>query len=717
MKQTKFTRRQVLKSTAAAGGGLVVAYYIPGKFGKAFAADAPAAKYPPNAFVKIAPDNTITMTINKLEMGQGVNTSLAQLIAEELECDWTKIRSVSAPVNPVYNSTMFPLQMTGGSTSVSTSWEQHRKIGAGMREMLKAAAAMRWKAPVSEVKAANGFITHPRHGKLSYGELAEEAGKLPFPENPKLKDPKDFKVIGKSVKRVDAPDKVNGKAIYGLDVRVPGMLYAFVARPPMPTAKLEKFDDKAAKKVPGVVDVVQFPGGVAVLAKNSHAARLGREAMGVVWKDGTNGKFNSEQLMKEFKQKALTPGVVAGSKDNVEKAGTAAKTLVMEYEFPYLAHACMEPMNCTINFDGKTCEMWSGHQMPGLDQMAASQVLGIPAEQIKVHTVYAGGSFGRRGAKGCDYALEAAQLAKVVKKPLKVVWSREDDMRGGYYRPMNFHRVEVKLDGKNNLLAVDHHLVGQSVVAGMAAFEGDSAKTGLERTMNEGISDTKYNFTNYRSRISRLISPMPVQWWRSVGHTHTGYVAETMMDEIAEATGEDPMVLRKELLKNSPRHMAVLNLLSKETGWGKKKPPKGRAWGLAVHESFNTVVGQVAEVSMVNGVPKVHKIWAVADCGQVVNPEVAKTQIESGIVYGLSAAFYQQISVVDGKAVQGNFHEFNVLRLNEMPEVKVAFTASKAPPTGLGEPGVPPCAPAVANAVYKLTKKRLRSLPFSRELA
>lgn len=716
MEKIKLTRRNLLKSTAIAGSGLVVGFYLP-PFSKALAQAAapvnPALNPPPNAFVQIAPDNSVTIVINKLEMGQGVNTSLAQLIAEELEVDFTKIHSVSAGVNPVYNSTFMPMQMTGGSSSLSSSWDQHRKIGAGMREMLRSAAAAKWRVPVGEIKAMNGELVHAKKGKMSYGEVANDAAKLPWPESVELKDSKDFKIIGKSKARLDAPAKSNGTAIFGIDVRIPGMLYAVVARPPTPTAKLDKYDASAAKKIKGVVDVVKFGESVAVLAKNTHVATKGRTALNAQWKDKVNGKFSSDATMKAYKEKAKDKGKVADNRGDVEKAGAnAAQTLVAEFEFPYLAHACMEPMNCTIHFDGKTCEMWSGHQMPGWDQGAAAKVLGIAPDKIKVNTTYAGGSFGRRGSKDCDYAIEAAQLAKLVKKPLKIVWTREDDMRGAHYRPMNFHRAELKFDANKKLLSFDHHLVGQSIVAG-TPFEGNSAKTGLEAQMTEGIPQTKYDFTNFRSRLTREISPLVVQWWRSVGHTHTAYVIETLVDEIAEISNIDPMVLRKELLKKSPRHMAVLNLLTKETKWGKSKVPKGRAWGLAIHESFNSVVGQVAEVSMVDGKPKVHKIWAAVDCGTVVNPEVARTQIESGIVYGLSAAFYQKINVVDGKVIEGNFHQFNVMHMSETPEIQVAFTDNAGSPTGLGEPGLPPAAPAVANAIYRLTKKRHRSLPFA----
>ena len=716
METINLSRRQLLKSSAILGGGLVVAYYIPSAMlKKAYA--APAGPIVPNAFVHIAPDNTITVTINKLEMGQGVNTSMAQLIAEELECDWTKIRCVSATVDPVYNHTMMgATQLTGGSSALISSWDQHRRIGASLREMLKAAAATRWGIPVSDVKAVNGQVTSKK-GKFTYGELSEDAAKLTVPENPKLKDPKSYKLIGHSVKRVDAAEKANGKAMYGMDVRLPGMLYAMTARPLIPGARLASFNEAAAKQVAGVVSVVKFGDErVAVLATNTYAAKMGRDALEAKWNDSVNGKLTSEAIMKDMKEKSKAGGVMAANRGDVDKASSgAAQTLTAEFEFPYLAHATMEPMNCTINYDGKTCELWSGHQMPTIDRDVAAKILDLTADKVTVNTTYAGGSFGRRGSKVSDYVVEASQLAKIVKKPLKLVWSREDDMKAGFYRPMNYHNVKITLDKDKKPLAWDHVIVGQSVIGG-SMFEAMMVKNGLEATIMEGVSDTKYDFTNFRCRQTRLISAVPTLWWRSVGHTHTAYAMETMIDELSEAMGKDPLQLRKELLAKSPRHMAVLNLLAKETGWGKNKPPKGRAWGLAIHESFHSVVAEVAEVSMKDGQPRVHKVWAAVDCGLVVNPEGARTQVEGAIVMGLSAAFNQQIQIADGQAVQSNFADFPMLRMSEMPQVKVAFVTGAGSPTGLGEPGLPPIAPAVANAIYRLTKKRLRALPFSREL-
>ncbi|MEQ1875091.1 MAG: xanthine dehydrogenase family protein molybdopterin-binding subunit [Bdellovibrionia bacterium] len=714
MEITKLNRREFMKKAGVATGGFVVAYYIAPSM-KHVLAQAPKPPVPPapNAFVQIAPDNTITLVINKLEMGQGVNTSLAQLIAEELEADWKQIRSVSAPVNPVYNHTFFGTQMTGGSSALLSSWEQHRKIGASMREMLKTAAAQKWGVPVTEVRAEKGYIHHKKKGKLSYGELAEAANKLPLPENAPLKSPKDFKIIGKSVPRVDAKDKSKGSATFGIDIRIPGMSYAMIARPHMPGSKLKSFDEAAARKVKGVTDVVKFGDRVAVLAKNTHAARTGRDLLAAKFDEP---KASTAEMMKSFREQAKGPGLKAREIGSIDEAMKSAKTtLTAEYEFPYLAHASMEPMNCTINFDGKTAEIWSGHQMPTADRDFASKVLGIPLEKITINTTYAGGSFGRRGNKAADYVVEACELAKAVKKPLKVVWSREDDMRGGYYRPMTFHKVTLGFDDKKQLKAWDHMIVGQTVIGG-SAFEGMMVKDGLEPMITEGVADTHYDLPAFRCQQIRATTPMTTLWWRSVGHTHTAYVMETMIDELAEEMKIDPLKLRKQWIKKSPRHQAVLALLEKMTKWGTAKPPKGRAWGLAVHESFNSVVGHVAEVSIQDGTPRVHKVWSAVDAGTIVHPEGARTQVEGGIVYGLSAAFTGEIKIADGQIEQANFHNYPVMRIQEMPVVKVEFVKSEGPPTGLGEPGVPPIAPAVANALFRLTKKRLRLLPFTREL-
>ncbi|MBC7386533.1 MAG: xanthine dehydrogenase family protein molybdopterin-binding subunit [Cryobacterium sp.] len=708
-------RREFLIGSLTAVGTLTVAFTIPSPFRKFFAAEISEARSLPNAFVRVAPDNSITLVMNKLEMGQGVNTSLSQLIAEELECDWKSIRTEFAPVDAVYNAVGMPMQMTGGSASMKTSWDQHRKIGAGMREMLKSAAAAKWGIPVSGVKAENGSVIRLKDGAhLSYGELAEAASHLPFPENPPLKKAKDFKIIGKSPNRIDAAEKVNGKAIYGIDVRIPGMLYASVTRPSMEKAKLLTFDRKAARKIAGVVDVVSFGNKIAVLGKNTYAARLGCEALKPTWDYGANAHSTTETVMSGFKKDASQPGIVAETRGAVgAEMAKAKRVLTFEYEFPYLAHAPMEPMNCTIDYDGKKAELWSGHQMPTIDLGAAAKTLGLAPEKVKIHTVFAGGSFGRRASKTSDYVVEACELAKKVKKPLKITWSREDDMRGGYYRPMYFHAVKVGLNEKNEISAWDHRVVGQSIMANspMASF----MKGGIDKTVVEGVTESAYKLANFECRQILTEAPFTTLWWRSVGNTHTAYVMETMIDELAEAAGSDPFKYRRRLLKDSPRHLAVLDLLEKRVKENLSTLEPGRAWGLAIHESFASVVGHVAEISLVNGSPRVHRVFSAVHCGQVVHPEIAKSQVEGAVIFGISSLF-QEVALKDGVIPQTNFDTYPVLRIQDAPVITVDFVETDAPPTGLGEPGVPPIAPAVANALYRLTKARLRILPFKAEV-
>lgn len=714
--KTLVNRRDFLVTSATVVGGLIVAFNTPNMFKGAMAAEGTTAIGAPNAFIQIAPDNSIIMVINKLEMGQGVNTSMAQLIAEELECDWTMIKSVSAPVNPVYNHTVFGMQMTGGSSALASSWDQHRKIGATMREMLKQAAANRWKIPVKMVTAEKGMLTNSMNKeKLSYGDVANEANALPMPKDPPMKSAKDFKVIGQSMKRVDAKDKSNGKAVYGMDVRVPGMLYAVVARSHIDGGEFASINESAARAVSGVVDVVILDKNkIAVLAKNTFAANKGRLALDVKWKANANDKGDTVEWMNDFKKQSEKKGIVAKEKGDVDSALTKAfKTVTFDYEFPFLAHASMEPLNCTVDFDGKKADVWAGHQMPTIDQATAAKILGLKPEAVNVHTTYAGGSFGRRANKNSDFVVIACEIAKAVKKPIKFVMMREDDTRAGFYRPMNFHRIKLGLDTHGKLLGWQHHIVGQTVI-GNSVFESMMVKNGLESTVTEGISDTHYNIPNFRCEQTRATTPLTTLWYRSVGHTHTAFVMETLIDEVAHAAKEDPLKLRQTMLKSSAKHMAVLELLKKQTGWGTKSAPKGRAWGMAIHESFNTVVGQVAEVSIVDGMPHVHKVWCAVHCGQVVNPEVAKTQVEGGIVFGITSALYHEIEVKEGQIVQGNFYEMPVIRMHNMPVVYTEFVKTTDAPTGLGEPGVPPIAPAIANAVFKLNNKRVRVLPFTK---
>jgi isoquinoline 1-oxidoreductase beta subunit len=478
------SRRDFISRAAIYTGGLVVAFHVP-KFLRESMAAPGAAKiaYPPNAFLYIAPDDTITLTINRLEMGQGVNSAFAQLIAEELGCDYQKIHAVASNADTVYNTPGMPFIITGGSMSVRTSFDQYRKIGAGMREMLISAAAKRWNVPASSLHVEAGNVIHAEKGKLTFGELANEASQFPFPENPTLKAPKDFKIIGKAMKRVDADAKSTGKAIFGIDVRLPGMLYAMVAKPPFEGSKLISIDEAAARKVPGVVDVVKFADRAAVVAKNTHAAHLGQKALNAKWDSGTNSTASTDAFMKDFIAIADKGGTVVENRGAVDKNMTAsAHKMTLEYQFPFLSHAQMEPLNVTIDFNGDTAELYSGFQMPTGDVAIASKIFGIAPEKVKIHVTYAGGSFGRRGSKDGDYTVEACELAKVLKKPVKIMHTREDDMRGGYYRPMHYHRIELGTDAKKNLLAWNHYVVGQSIFKN-TFMAGRMIKDGVDETL------------------------------------------------------------------------------------------------------------------------------------------------------------------------------------------------------------------------------------------
>jgi isoquinoline 1-oxidoreductase beta subunit len=495
------------------------------------------------------------------------------------------------------------------------------------------------------------------------------------------------------------------------------MLYAVIARSPVRGGKIVSVSDAKARAVPGVSDIVRFGESVAVLARNTWAAKKGRDALEIEWDFQGKDGFSNESLMADFKAKAATPGISVEKRGDAEAALRAhAHHLVAEYEFPYLAHAPMEPMNCTIAFDGKKAELWSGHQAPTWDRAAAAAVLGIPPESVQVHTTYAGGSFGRRANKNQDYVIEAAQLAKVVKKPLKVCWTREDDMKGGYYRPMNYHRAELAFDEHGKLAGWKHQIVGQSVV-GDSPLEAMMVKNGVESVVVEGVAGTPYALENFSCELTRPTPNVSTSWWRSVGHTHTAYVMETMIDEIAHYEKKDALEFRKQMLAKSPRHLAVLALLEKHSDWGKKSLKKGHALGLAVHESFKSVVGHVVEVSYKDGQVHLHRVVSAVDCGLVVNPEGAKSQVEGAIVYGLSAALTGEIKIEQGKIVSNNFNDYPVVRMSQMPKVEVHFVDSTATPTGLGEPGLPALAPAMANALFKITGKRIRRLPFSKALA
>ncbi len=712
------SRRRFLKTSAVVGGGLVIGFVIPVARRFAYADPAAAAAvqpFAPNAFLRIGSDDRVTVLLSHSEMGQGIWTGLSMLIADELDADWSKIAVEHAPAAPAYAHTAFGMQMTGGSTSTWSEFDRYRQAGATARALLVTAAAAKFGVPVEQVRTDNG-VAIAGDQRARYGELVAQAAALPAPApgTVKLKDPKDWKLIGKPTKRLDTPEKITGRAKFGMDVQFDGLLTAVVARAPVFGGSVKSFDATAARAVPGVRDVVQVPSGVAVVADHYWAARLGRDALKVDWDLGPNAGLDSARLREEFRRQAQAgDGVVAHQAGDATAAlGKAAKVVEAEYVVPYLAHAPMEPLNCTVRIDGDACEIWTGTQFQTIDQQVAAKITGLKPEQVAIHTMFLGGGFGRRATPTSDFVSEAVHVAKAAGKPVKTVWSREDDMRGGYYRPMYVQQARIGLDAQGMPVAWRHVLVGQSILAG-TPFEAAMVKNGVDATSVEGVADSPYIADLPDHRVE-LVSPrtgIPVLWWRSVGHSYNAFVMESLIDEAAKAAGIDPVEYRRRLLKNHPRHLAALDLATQKAGWGTPLP-QGRGRGVAVHESFGSFLAQVAEVSVSDsGAIRVHRVVCAIDCGLAVNPEGVRAQIESGIAFGLGAALHSAVTFQDGRVQQSNFHDYAVLRLNEMPQVEVHIVPSSERMGGVGEPGTAPIAPAVANAVFALTGQRLRELP------
>ena len=720
------SRRDFLR----AGAGLTLGIAAPGAFaqtgpGLAGGRIAAESSFEPNAFVRIGADNTVTVIVKHLEMGQGTYTGLPTLVADELDADWSQVRVEGAPADASrYNNLSFgPMQGTGGSTAMANSYEQMRKAGAAARAMLVAAAAQRWSVAPDSIAVQRGVVTHAASNrKANFGALAADAAKLPVPKDVRLKDEKEFIYIGKRAPRTDSRAKSTGTAIFTQDVKLPGMLTALLAHPPRFGATVKAFDAAKARAVKGVVDVVAIPQGVAVLAGDFWSAKKGRDALGIEWDETQAFKLGSPEIMAEFRKLAAAPGLPAKKEGDAALAfAGAAKTLEAAYEFPYLAHACMEPMNCVVKLDPDSCEIWNGEQFQSIDQPAVAGVLGLKPEQVKLNMLYAGGSFGRRANPHADYLVEAVLIARALaqkgdgRATVKLVWTREDDMRAGHYRPMYCHALKAGLDARGNIVAWQHRIVGQSIMAG-TVMEAMMVKEGIDATSVEGAANLPYVIPNVAVELHSPKMGVPVQWWRSVGSTHTAFSTETFLDELALAAGKDPYQLRRSLLTKHPRHKAALELAATEADWslplreGKRGERRGR--GIAVHESFGTVVAQVAEVTVKpDGSFRVDRVMCAVDCGVAVNPEVIRAQMESGIVYGLTAAMYGAITLKDGVVEQSNFHDYVPLRMNEMPRIGVYIVRSNEKPTGVGEPATPVIAPAVANAIFAATGKPIRSLP------
>jgi len=712
---TALSRRTLLQGASASAGAFVLGCFVP--FGeRALAAGAPTQGiFDPNVFIRIGSDNTVTVISKHFEMGQGVTTGLATLVAEELEAPWSDMRFAFAPNKPeLYKNLIFGVMGTGGTTSIANSWVQMRRVGAAARMMLVAAAAARWKAPVSEIKVENGLVMHGGSGRRArFGELAADAMQMPVPKEVTLKRPGDWKLIGQRLPRLDSVSKTTGSAVFSSDIRRPGMLVAVVKRPELFGATVRSFDGSEAKTIEGVVDVVQVPSGVAVLAKDTWAALRGREALRVDWETSNAETRSTEDILAEYRTLADTKGLVAVRRGNADAGLARASTVYdAEFTFPFLAHAPMEPLNCMIEVREDGAELWSGCQLQSVDQSAIARVLGLRPKQIRINTVLGGGSFGRRGNPVADWTKEIAHVARAFGKrvPIQLVWTREDDIKGGFYRPLVLHRVRAGLDLSGRIMSWRHKIVCQSIFIG-TPFERSAVRNGVDETSVEGVANTPYDIGDFEVESFNARSPVSVLWWRSVGNSHGAHVMETVIDELARLAGQDPVAFRLALLAQKPRDAAVIRLAADRAEWGQPMPA-GRGRGFAYHSSYNTRVAMVAEVSVVRSAIKVERIVAAVDCGVAINPDIVKAQIEGAVGFALSACLRNQITLSNGRVQQGNFDDYEPTHISEMPQVDVHIVASQADPSGIGEPGVPPLAPAIGNAIFAATGKRLRSLPF-----
>ena len=725
MNRRPMNRRTFLATTAALGAGLTLAITSAPAGAAAMSGTVSATgtrrgkaevEFTPNAFVRIAPDGLVTVVVKHLEMGQGVATGLPALVAEELEVSPDSIQVEFAPADAKRYNNLFwgPSQGTGGSTALANSWDQLRRAGAAAREMLLEAAAQSWKLDKSQLVAADGHVSHPPSGKRAgYGELSVAASRLTPPADPPLKQPSQFKVIGRDHRRPDTKAKCDGSAVYALDFRLPGMLTAVVARPPVFGARLKHFTVARALAVPGVEKVTAIDAGVAVVAADFWAAKLGRDALVLEWEEGANAQLSSASIRAQYRELLGKPGLAArqdGDAAGQLAAADPARRLSAVYELPYLAHAPMEPLDCVVSLEKARCRIWAGCQFHTNDQAMAAKAAGLSPEQVEITTLYAGGSFGRRANPSSDYIVEAVQIAKAVGKPVRLVWTREDDIAGGSYRPFFLHRLEAAVNGQGTPVAWAHRLVGQSILEG-TPFAAAMIKNGIDHTSVEGAANLPYAIANLTVDLHSPKLPIPVLWWRSVGSSHTAFATECFLDELAALGGRDPFELRRALLADRPRHRAVLELAAEKANWGQVLP-RGRGRGIAVHESFHSFVAQVAEVRVSrDGEVKVERVVCAVDCGVAVTPDVIRAQMEGAIAFGLSAALKGAITLAHGRAEQSNFHDYPVLRMSEMPKVEVHIVASAERPTGVGEPGVPPIAPALANAIFAATGKRIRTLP------
>ena len=712
---TTVSRREFVTVLTAAGGSLLLGYRV-GE-GQRVASVASAPGFAPNAFIRIAPDGSITLFMPQAEMGQGTHTSMSMLLAEELEVTPEQVRLEHAPPDDkLYANPLFGEQITGASSSIRMFYEPLRRAGATARAMLIAAAAASWNVDAASCRARNGVVTHTPTGRtLSYGALAAQAATVPVPDKVALKNPKDFTLIGTPAKRPDTPSKVNGTAQYGIDVRLPGMLIATVAASPVLGGKVAGLDDEKAKAVPGVRQIVQLDDAVAVVADHMWAAKQGSAALDIRWEDGPNGKVSTADVVQGLAKASETTGVTARKDgDPASALAGAAKKVEAVYESPFLAHATMEPMNCTVHVRRDGCEVWTGSQVLSRARAAAAEVTGLPLEKVVVHSHFLGGGFGRR--LEVDYVTQAVRIAKQVDAPVKVVWTREEDVQHDVYRPYYYDRFAAGLDAHGKPVAWSHRIVGPSI---MARFLPPGFKDGIDIDAVDGAVQLLYDIPAIQIEYVRHEEPvLNTGFWRGVGVTHNNFVVESFIDELAAVSKQDPVAFRRALLRKSPRALTVLELAAKEAGWG-KPVPRGRGRGVALlFSSWGTYLAQVAEVEVTGSSDvRVRRIVCAVDCGQVVNPDIVKAQIESGVVYGISAALWGEVTLNNGRVEQSNFNNYRVLRMNETPPIDVRLVRNSEAPGGIGEPGTAVTAAALANAVYAATGKRLRKLPLQPGLA
>jgi isoquinoline 1-oxidoreductase beta subunit len=698
------SRREFIAAGVAAGAGLVIGFYLP------HGSNGAGQEFSPNAYLKITPENKVIVVVARSEMGQGVRTSLPMILAEELEADWKQIQIEQAGA-----STLFGDQTTGGSASVRTTWDPMRKAGAAAREMLISAAAIEWGVARASCKAENGAVLHPpSNRRAAYGELAHRAATLPVPTDVPLKQAKDYKIVGKPLPRLDTPAKVNGTAEFGIDFRLPNMKFAVLARCPVIGGKVASFDDKESKKIAGVSYVGKITdSSIAVVADSVWGAMEGRRVLQVNWDEGPNKDLNTAAIMESLRQAAMKKGVPLYSVGDVTKA--AGRGIEAAYELPFMAHAPMEPGNATAHVQGSKCEIWAPTQVPQDVRDSAAAAIGLDPDNVKVNVTLMGGGFGRRLEH--DYGVEAAQVSKAINGPVKVIWTREDDMRNSTYRPASYHKLSAVLDGQGWPLAFTHRLVAPSI----SAQKGQPGEGGVDPDLKDEAA-LIYSFPNALVEYVQTETPVPLGWMRSVYALQVGFANECFIDELATAAGKDPLAYRLHLLAKdedikhfdatwrTARMRGVLQLAADKAGWGKPLPA-GHYHGIACFGCFSTYMAEVVELSMEPGQPRIHRVVAAIDCGQVVNPSILEQQIQGGVIYGLSNALRAKITVEKGRIVQGNFDDYAPIRMNEIPAVEAHFVESTEAPTGAGEPPIPPLAPAICNAMYAATKKRFRALP------